>query len=195
MTVSVELVAKVFEDRDLDRIEVWDQAKRMLLSDADGKAECLALLQELPTMVDGVFRVVGSSRSSKDKKTYEWVCEGEADGGGAVGVVAAGPSWERLLDVQLQLQELKLRQELANPAADPMAQLLELFDRVSAAPAPPTPAAPAAPAPAALAPGELAPEVLAACRQVAIIARDQPDLFKQYAPILAQAAGEPLTDG
>lgn len=192
MIVSVELVSKVFADRDLDKIEVWDQAKRMLLADAEGKAECLQLLSEMPSMVDGVFRVVGSSRSTTSKKVYEWVCEGDNDPA-PVGAAVGGPSWDQLMDVRLELQELKIRNELANPAADPMAQLLALFDKATAAPA-------AAPAPvaavAAAAPdGELSPAVLAACRQIALIARHQPELFAQYAPVLAQAAGETSSNG
>ena len=203
MNVSVDLIRKVCEGQGLDYLEVWDQAKRSLLFDCSGRAAILDALTTLPDTLSGTVRVIAGKeadrvKGAKTAKVYEWVCEWDQDGGPVGSVGVDGPSWRELLDLKLELQEQRLRAELAPVNGSSMDRLVDMLQQfvqpVGAAPAAaPAPAAVAAPAP--VADGDALPaHVLDACRNVALLYRMDPDAFAAYAPLLA-AKVNPAPDG
>jgi len=197
MTVDLALVRSVCAARELDSLEVYDQAKRSILYDAEGAAEVLQALDQLPGMLSGTFRLVarhGAAKKTAGAKVYEWVVQfdgpedtdARSEGVGSVD----RPTWAEFMDLRLQMQAQELRAELQPADGGHIGKLVEMLGQImqpggvgAAAPAP----APApAPVPASAAPGALPPEVLAAARNVAALYRQDPAAFAQYAPLLAQ---------
>jgi hypothetical protein len=192
MTVDVELIRRVIDTNGLDYLEVWDQGGRSLIFDADGSGMDEAL-DELPAMLSGSFRVRAGKESEKGQKgakVYTWVCvwNGGAGASRGIGSVNAGPGWQEFMQLQLDLQEQRLRQELEPKDGDAIDRIAALFAQVNGAPAP----RPAGPAPVDKGTDQdadaLPAEVLQAVRDVATLYERNPDAFRTYAPMLHNLA-------
>jgi len=198
MSATLTLVSKVCTDKELDYLTVYDQGKRSLLYEADGPDAVADALEQLPELLTGTVRVVAGRSSDRDKggkdpRAFEWVVNLSTAQGGRVGSVGDVPTWREMLDLRLELQEMKLRGELQQAEPGYMGQLVEMLSgmikpggamapKVSAPDsAAVTGSAPADPEPLA----ELPPEVLEAARNVALLYRKDPATFNAYAPALA----------
>lgn len=195
MSASLDLVRREITAHGLDTVEVWDQAGRNLVAEANG-GQGDALLDQLAANLQGAYRVeafraedvTASGGLKKGARAFRWVVNfGQPVG--ALSLPAGGdrPSWSEVLDLKLQLQEKVLRDELGEKDGGALDRIASLLEKVltggQAAPAP-APATAAA-APAGGAEGELPAEVLQAARNVALLYKQDPQAFARYAPLLA----------
>jgi hypothetical protein len=200
MTVRVPLVRSVCVAHGLDHLQVYDQAKRSLIYEARGAADVLTALDELPEMLSGTFRLLGTQQGAKGKEApaFEWVVMFDGDNGGeaSTGRVGGvdGPSWREMMELREEMLEMRLRAELQPVGGGPWDKIAEMLPdllpgivgKVTRAPvAAAAPVVEAAPI-AAAAPGELPPDVLNAAANIAKLYRMDPATFAQYAPVLDQ---------
>ena len=197
MTVRVSLVRSVCVAQGLDHLQVYDQAKRSLIYEARGAAEVLTALDELPEVLSGTFRLLGTQQGAKGKEApaFEWVCTFDGDNGGEASTARVGsvdgPSWRELFELREELLEMRLRSELQPAGAGPWDKIAEMLPEIlpgimgKVTGAPVAAAVPAAPV-AAAAPGELPEDVMKAAANIAKLYRMDPATFAQYAPVLDQ---------
>jgi hypothetical protein len=126
----------------------------------------------------------------KDPRAFEWHVNLSPAASERVGAVGDVPTWREMLDLRLELQEMKLRGELQQAEPGYMGQLVEMLNGLirpgGLMPAKvPDAAATVAGASEPDAMDDLPPEVLEAARNVALLYRKDPATFTAYAPALA----------
>jgi hypothetical protein len=194
MNATLSLVCKVCADKGLDYLLVYDQGKRSLLYEAEGVDGVADALEQLPDLLTGTVRVVAGRSADRDKgkdpRAFEWHVNLGSAHTERVSGVGDVPTWREMLDLRLELQEMKLRGELQQAEPGYMGQLVEMLNGLirpgGVMPAKvPDAAAKVAGAAQPDVMEDLPPEVLEAARNVALLYRKDPATFAAYAPALA----------
>lgn len=188
--VSWDIAKGVCEREGLDNLAVRSTDKKSRIYEATGAAEVLQGIEDVRSQIDGDVLVEAWKSGSKRADGYAWTCgNGQRAAIGGIGS-GGGPSWETYMDTRIQLETLKLRNEL-EPKDNDFGELFGLLkvyapailaaQGVKVAPAPAPAPVNATPLAEEVEEGGLSKEELTSMmREVATFAKRNPDAARAY---------------